>query len=234
MKPVVICRYAPHEGPGHFATYLERHRLAWQVVKVDEAEPLPKTDSISGLAMMGGPMSVNDELPWIAPMLDLVRECVDADVPVIGHCLGGQLMARALGADVKRNRVKEIGWGRVDVADISAAHAWGARGSFLSFHWHGETFAIPPGTQRIWSSAHCQNQAFTFGKHLAMQCHIEMTAEMIEDWCDSGAGEIARNLPRSPAVQTPQVIREMAATRLAELNAVADGVYERWTAGLKV
>ena len=71
MKPVVICRFAPHEGPGYFATYLTRARLPWRIVKLDEGEPLPRRRTRSrGLAMMGGPMSANDDLPWIPPMLD--------------------------------------------------------------------------------------------------------------------------------------------------------------------
>src|SRR5438067_1122584 len=109
MKPVVICRYAPHEGPGYFATYLSQRNIDWSLVKLDKGEPLPNVNSITALAMMGGPMSVNDELPWITAMLAFVRDCVRTDVPVIGHCLGGQLLAKAAGAEVTRNAVKEIG-----------------------------------------------------------------------------------------------------------------------------
>ena len=164
MKPVVICRYAPHEGPGYFATYLSDNGIPWRLLKIDEGEPLPAVSELGGLAMMGGPMSANDDLPWIAPMLDLIRESVDADVPVIGHCLGGQLMAKALGGEVTRNPVKEIGWGQIDVLRSSGAPDWGPAESFVSFHWHGETFSIPRGAVRIWSSAHCENQAFAVGQ----------------------------------------------------------------------
>jgi GMP synthase-like glutamine amidotransferase len=234
MKPVAICRYAPHEGPGYFATYLARHGIPWRVVGIDEGDPLPAAASVSGLAMMGGPMSVNDELPWIAPMLGLVRACVRADAPVIGHCLGGQILAKALGGEVTRNAVKEIGWGEIEVLDTETARVWGPTARFLSYHWHGERFSIPPGAVRIWASAYCENQAFVLGKHLGMQCHIEMTQKMIERWCETGAREIERNLPRSPAVQTPQAMREDLAGRLAALNRVADRVYARWTQGLRI
>ena len=121
MKPVVICRYAPHEGPGYFATYLTRHEIPWQLAKLDEGDSLPDIGAIAGLAMMGGPMSVNDDLPWIAPMLDSIRAAIEAQVPVIGHCLGGQLLAKALGGRVTRNPVKEIGWGCVDVLGTQVA-----------------------------------------------------------------------------------------------------------------
>ena len=229
MKPVVICRFAPHEGPGYFATYLDRHRIPWVLLEVDLGRPLPPLDTISGLAMMGGPMSVNDDLPWIPPVLELVRAAVAADVPVVGHCLGGQLMSRALGGRVTKNPVKEIGWGRIDVEP--AAADWGVAESFTTFQWHSETFSIPEGATRIWSSAHCANQAFVVGRHIGMQCHVEMTPEMIERWCETGADEIEESRA-SRAVQTPERMRDGAEAKLAALNRVADCVYDRWTAGL--
>ena len=234
MKPVVICRYAPHEGPGYFATYLTSHRIPWQLVKLDEGGILPQATEIAGLAMMGGPMSVNDDLDWIAPMIDLIGASMSSNVPVIGHCLGGQLLAKALGAAVTKNPVKEIGWGRVTASSTSAARDWSAAESFFSYHWHGETFAIPDCATRIWSSEHCENQAFvTGGIHIGMQCHIEITAELIESWCETGAGEIRDDLSRSPAVQTPAQMRKNLEERLEGLHAVADRVYERWTKRLK-
>ena len=118
MKPVAIFRHSPTEGPGYFATYLHARGLPWQLVKLDEGEAVPAgVGTFSGLVFMGGPMSVNDDLPWIAPVLELIRKAVPADVPVLGHCLGGQLMSKALGGSVGRNPVKEIGWGEIEVAD---------------------------------------------------------------------------------------------------------------------
>jgi GMP synthase-like glutamine amidotransferase len=232
MKPVAICRYAPHEGPGYFATYLTARELPCRLVRLDEGEPLPAPGSFSGLAMMGGAMSVNDELSWIAPMLDLVRRSVDADVPVIGHCLGGQLLSKALGGEVTRNRVKEIGWGEVRVLDTELAPRWGPPERFLSYHWHGETFSLPESAQRIWSSVHCENQAFVIGNSIGMQCHIEMTEAMIESWCETGVSEIEEAVHRSPAVQTPQEMRENIAMKLDALHRVADAVYDRWLQGV--
>lgn len=233
MNPVVICRYAPHEGPGYFATYLSERHIPWRVIKFDEGEKLPSVNSITGLAMMGGPMSVNDDLAWIPSMLQFVRDSVASDVPVIGHCLGGQLLAKALGGNVTRNAVKEIGWGLIDVADTRVGAQWGTPGPFTSYHWHGETFSIPCNAVRIWSSAQCENQAFVFRKHIAMQCHIEITEEMIETWCETGADEIERNQQRSPAVQNLEAMRENVSTKVAALHRVADRVYGRWMEGLK-
>src|SRR3954469_4109491 len=122
MKPVAIFRPSPTEGPGHFATYLDRHNLPWRLIALDAGEPVPTApNEFSGLVFMGGPMSVNDDLPWIAPVLKLIRESVAADVPVLGHCLGGQLLSKALGGTVSRNPIKEIGWGVVSVTDAAVA-----------------------------------------------------------------------------------------------------------------
>ena len=116
---MAIFRASSTEGPGYFATYLERRSIDWRLVQLDSGDAVPRdARKFAGLVFMGGPMSVNDELRWIIPALELVRDAVRKDVPVLGHCLGGQLMAKALGGAVRVNRVKEIGWGEVRVADI--------------------------------------------------------------------------------------------------------------------
>jgi GMP synthase-like glutamine amidotransferase len=233
MKPVAIFRHLHTEGPGYFATFLDRHSIPWQLVRVDRNDPLPdEVNGFSGLVFMGGPMSVNDPLPWVAQECALIRAAVAADVPVLGHCLGGQLMAKALGGTVTRNPAKEIGWGDVTVLDSAEARAWfGDVRGFLSFHWHGETFSIPPGASRVLESPYCANQAFTLGRHFGMQCHVEMTEDMIGDWCREGAREIAAS--PGPAVQTAEEMQAGMAPKLAALNAVADRVYARWIEGLK-
>jgi GMP synthase-like glutamine amidotransferase len=236
MKPVAILRHAPTEGPGYFATYLDRHGVPWEVIMIDEGEPVPSdAASFSGLVFMGGPMSVNDDLPWIAPALKLIRAAAAGGVPVLGHCLGGQLMAKALGGEVTRNPVKEIGWGRVDVLQNDAATGWfGAQlKSFDSFHWHGETFSIPPGATRIASSPWCGNQAFVLGPHLGMQCHVEMTPELIRAWCQDWEKEVESLARRVPSVQTPAQMTESLEERTQTLNAIADRLYDCWSAGLK-
>ena len=235
MKPVAIFQHAASEGPGYFATYLDRHGVPWRVIRIDEGEAVPgNLREFSGITFMGGPMSVNDDLPWIAPALELVRSAVAAGVPVLGHCLGGQLMAKALGGVVTRNPVKEIGWGRVDVETNAAAREWfGDIGSFRSFHWHGETFSIPPGAARIASSPCCENQAFALGPHLGMQCHVEMTPDLIRSWCRDWEMEVEKLARRTPSVQMPAEMLKAVEEKTQALNAVADRVYDRWTASLQ-
>lgn len=233
MKPVAIIRHSLTEGPGHFATFLDRRSLPWTLIRIDAGDPVPAScDDYSGLCLMGGPMSVNDDLPWIPPLLDFIRMMMAADKPVIGHCLGGQLMSKALGGQVTRNPVKEIGWGAVSVVDSPLARKWfGDIRGFESFHWHGETFSIPEGATRILESAACPNQAYVIGKHLGMQCHVEMTATMIDDWCASGADEIAA-AGRIPTVQTPEAMKVGREDRLKALNHSAETLYSHWIKGL--
>jgi GMP synthase-like glutamine amidotransferase len=234
MKPVAIFRHARSEGPAYFATYLDRRGIPWKVYALDEGRKVPKdVRKFSGLAFMGGPMSVNDDhIAWLRAELELAREAVRKDVPMIGHCLGGQLMSKALGGEVTRAKVKEIGWGEVQVSDNGVAKSWfGPVSAFESFHWHGETFAIPPGGTRILGNAHCANQAFALGRHLGMQCHVEMTEAMVKSWCRGGADEIEES-KSSPGVQSPQRIEKNLEEKIGALHRVADRLYDRWTEGL--
>ena len=233
MKPIAIFRHSPGEGPGYFATFLDRHALPWRLLRIDAGDAIPTDCSgFSGLALFGGPMSVNDPLPWIARECALIRQAVAQSIPVIGHCLGGQLLAKALGAAVGPNPVKEIGWGEARVLDNAAARDWfGDLRSFLSFHWHGETFGLPAGAARILESEYCAAQAFASGPHLGLQCHVEMTEAMIRHWCLIGAEEIAAH--PGPSVQQPAAMQADLTERLGALNAVADRLYQRWIAGLK-
>lgn len=234
MKPVAVFRHSPTEGPGYFATFLAERDIPLELICIDAGDAVPPdVDRYAGLVFMGGPMSVNDDLPWIPPVLSAIREAVKHDIPVLGHCLGGQLMSRALGGSVGRNPVKEIGWGAVQVLDNPRAAEWfgNAPRQFDSFHWHGETFTLPQGATRVMESTHCANQAWVLGKHLAMQCHVEMTREMIETWCAVGADEIAA--ADSLAVQTPAQMAVDMDAKLQTLNGVAAKLYEHWLAGLK-
>jgi GMP synthase-like glutamine amidotransferase len=235
-KQILIFRHFPTEGPGYFAEFLDRQGLAHRTIKVDEGEPVPESIAdIPGLVFMGGPMSVNDRLSWIPKVLHLVRTAVAADVPVLGHCLGGQLLSKALGGRVHRNRAKEFGWLPVMAEDSLLTDPWlgDLPPRFEVFHWHGETFSIPPGATHILRSRYCRNQAFVIGKSLGLQCHIEMTPELVRNWARAGAGEIARALPAA-SVQRPAQMLISLPERTARLNRIADVLYSRWIQGLRV
>ena len=231
MKPIAIFRHSPGEGAGYFATFLDTHSLPWQLIEVDAGAAIPAAaEDFAGLCFMGGPMSVNDDLPWLPPTFELIRAAVARNIPVIGHCLGGQLMAKALGGSVGRNPVKELGWGEVEAAGPAAAAWLGDIERFAAFHWHGETFALPPGATRILGNRYCANQAFVMGPHLAMQCHVEMTEAMIRLWNGQWAEEKAAP---GPSVQTPAQMIEHMDERIAAMRLVADRLYTKWIGGLR-
>jgi GMP synthase-like glutamine amidotransferase len=233
MNPVVIFRHAATEGPGYLATFLDAQKIPWQLIKIDEGDALPASiKGYSGIALMGGPMSVNDDLPWIPPLLDLIREAAREDIPLLGHCLGGQLISKALGGVVTRNPIKEIGWGEVKVDDHAAAKHWfGEIQTFNAFHWHGETFSLPEGATHLLSSQYCQNQAYAIGKHIGFQTHIEMTTEMVIKWCEVGENELKESAA-SPGVQQASAMQENLSLHCQFLNKVAMQVYSVWIKGL--
>ncbi|MDP2869896.1 type 1 glutamine amidotransferase [Methyloversatilis sp.] len=233
MKPIAVFRHSLTEGPGHIATYMKGIGREIKVVAIDRGDTVPADPTpFSGLCFMGGPMSVNDPLPWIPEVLALIRRAMDADIPVIGHCLGGQLMTKALGGTVGANPVKEIGWRQVTLSGPAAREWFGDREGFLSFHWHGETFSLPDGASHLLASDACTNQAWAIGKHLAMQCHIEMTEAMIREWCVGGQKEI-HEASAQPTVQSADDMQQDIEARVAALHAVAECAYAKWSEGLK-
>lgn len=236
MKPVAIFRHNPTEGPGYFAIFLEQQGIPWQLIAIDAGESIPQSASAyAGLCFMGGPMSVNDPLPWIAPVCALIRDAVANGIPVIGHCLGGQLISKALGGTVKRNPVKEIGWGQAMAEDHVLARHWlgehaGKTGTV--FQWHGETFSLPNEATRIISSPFCANQMFVLGPHLAMQCHVEMTPEMIATWSKQWADE-ALSVADQPSAQTPAEMLAQIPTQLPLMRELSNQLYSVWIQGLR-
>jgi GMP synthase-like glutamine amidotransferase len=232
VNKITIFRHAAHEGPGYFADFLDRKGIGHRLIRVDCDDPIPESlDGISGLVFMGGPMSVNDPLPWIPKLTRLIQQAIAADVPVLGHCLGGQLMAKALCASITRNPVKEIGWFPVTVVESGESREWfrDLPSTFVAYHWHGETFAIPKGATRVLASADCANQGFAVGKHLALQCHVEMTPQLIASWVDETDGE----LKPSRTVQSGAEMLRDAPRRTQEMHRIADVLYERWIQGLR-
>ena len=234
MQPVSIFRFSRTEGPGHFATFLDREQIPWRVVALDAGEPVPeRLDDVSGIGMMGGPMSVNDELPWVAPMEALLRQAIDADVPVIGHCLGGQLLAKSLGVPVARSPNVEIGWHDVQLEPTPLARQWfGERDRFRTFEWHNESFALPPGATRVLTNAACPNQAYVIGNSIGLQCHVEMTRELIDIWVKDGVGDL-RPRQAENFVQSVEQITASLDADLRGLNQIADTIYTRWIQGLR-
>lgn len=231
MKPIAIFRFSRTEGPGHFGEWLDAQGFASTLIALDRGDTVPSDSrAFAGIGMMGGPMSVNDDLPWKAPLLEFLRDAVTNDVPVIGHCLGGQLFAKALGGEVTRTPNPEIGWSDVTIVEGAAGSWFGHRAGFRTFQWHYDVFSLPPGATRVLTNAFNAEQAYALGKHIGFQCHIEMTRDMVETWCRTGADELPQI--SAGALQSRADIFADVDARLAALSKVADGVYAQWSRGL--
>jgi len=233
MRPIAILRFSPTEGPAYFAEWLARKGIASTLVALDDGARVPADPRVfAGITLMGGPMGVNDTLPWIAPVCALLREAVSDRVPVLGHCLGGQLLAKALGAKVMRAPTPEIGWIEVEATNGPAQTAWfGGRSSFTAFQWHYDAFAVPPGATPVLTNGFNANQAYVVDdRHIGLQCHVEMTRALVETWLTTGASELPQT--SSASTQSATDIRRGVDERLSALHAVADDIYTRWAQGL--
>ena len=193
---VLAFRHVPFEGLGHIGALLERRGIGIDYADLYAPDtPDPDTAAYAGLIFLGGPMSANDPLPFLDRERALIAAAAERGQPLLGICLGSQLIARVLGADVHRNREKEIGW--FDIHFTQAAKDdglfGGIRGPETVFHWHGDTWELPPGAERLaWSQA-CTNQAFRAGRNVyGLQFHLEVTPAMIADWQmqDENCGDV--------------------------------------------
>jgi GMP synthase-like glutamine amidotransferase len=233
MKPVYIFRHVACEGPGYLADVLARRGIPHRLVRVDEGEPIPPSpDGASGLVFMGGPMSANDPSPWIQEEISLIQRAAGQGVPLLGHCLGGQLISKALGGTVGANPVREIGWHAVRHCDNPVARDWlaGILDPCVLFHWHGETFSLPDGAAVLLENEHCTRQAFALGNTLALQCHVEMTAPMVGEWAELYQHEL--DDPAASVQSREQMTADLDA-RIAAAQQVADILYGRWLARLR-
>jgi GMP synthase-like glutamine amidotransferase len=179
---ILVVRHEPFEHLGRFAEILKQNNIPFYYK--DLGEPL-ELDGYHGVIVMGGPQSANDSLPGLLAELKLIEQAVVREVPVLGICLGAQLIAKALGARVYRNPEKEIGWAGVYfTAAAEGDHVFGGIASPANlFHWHGETFDLPGGAEWLAYSDKCRHQAFRFGRNVyGVQFHPEITPEMIVDW----------------------------------------------------
>lgn len=233
MKPIAIIQHVGNDGPSFFATWLQQRSLPFTVYRMHDGYQLPvSVQALAGLCILGGPMSANDDLPYFAELFALVREAIAKDVPVIGHCLGGQIMARALGATVQASENVEIGWSTLEAVHPAAQDWFGQATPLQLFQWHTESFSIPPGAMQLLRGAHCANQAYLVqGKHLGMQFHCEVDEPKVRDWLTEGAEEMQRH-GTSLGVQRTDAILETLAKDIAHSQRIASHIYSRWAQAL--
>jgi GMP synthase-like glutamine amidotransferase len=230
MKPVAILQYYWQDGTGFFETHLRARGVPWRLYRFFDGEAAPEAlAEFGGLAILGGPMSVNDDLPQLRAGERLVVCALRDDVPVLGHCLGGQMLSKVAGGAVTRAPTVEIGWSQITATDSPLARHWFGTERFPMFQWHNETFSLPAGAELIATGVHCANQAFAFGtRHIGMQFHCEMDEFKVNLWLDPhGRDEIAHHAA-SLGVQTPAQIIEQSSVLLVQSQRVAAAIYDRW------
>ena len=230
-SPVLILQNLTLDGPGYLGTWLRARHVPFEVFDTEAGQQYPTT--ISGyraLALLGGEMSANDAVPSLRQAERLILQAMDADTPVIGHCLGGQLMARALGARVIASPRPEVGWQALSVANTPSARDWfGDPAERTVYHWHVESFELPTGAVLLASSAACPNQAFSIGRHLALQFHLELDASKLAAWSASSDPTFLRlQRDHGTSVQSGIAMREQSARALPDQQRLADQLYGRW------
>lgn len=177
-------QHVPFEGLGSIEAWLRNKGYATSCTRLFESVNFPNMEEIDLLIIMGGPMSVNDEkeYSWLVKEKAFIRMAIDSGTPVLGICLGAQLIANCLGAKVYPNPQKEIGWFPIHSIGEESSLFFKFPKSIEVFHWHGETFDLPPGATLIASSEACKNQGFQIGSSvMGLQFHLETTPESASD-----------------------------------------------------
>jgi GMP synthase-like glutamine amidotransferase len=235
MKPVLVFQHIGCETPGIFLDLLRERKCPVETVRLYEGEQPPDDLSpFSGLLVMGGPMSVNDEAdyPWLKAEDRILKEALALDVPTLGICLGSQLIAKAAGGTVRQGPRKEIGWYPVRLTP-AARHDRLFRESpetIEVFQWHGEYFDTPPGAVSLASSDLYQCQAFSIGQNVyGLLFHLEVTAQMVKEW----VGTFKEELDGAKEYIRPEAIFERLPERIDELNRHARRLFARFCESLR-
>jgi len=235
VRPVLILQHQTPERPAYLATWLEQHNIDYETRCAGAGEEFPATiEPYSALAVMGGGMSANDPLLSNRQAEILVLQAVRLDRPVIGHCLGGQLMSRALGGTVGLSPKPEIGWQPIEYEDNPlVAHWFGSNPTPTVIQWHYDAFTVPTGATRLAGSAACPNQAWAMGPHLAMQFHIEMDELKVYNWVQDDDPLWAAAREKYASVQDSSTIVQGIQPYLTQHQATADHIYQTWLSTIK-
>ncbi len=219
-----VLQHVPFEGVGSIQAWAKTKKATLSTTHLFAAADLPSLADFDLLVVLGGPMSVNDEaeLPWLIAEKQFVKAAVLAGKPVLGICLGAQLIANSLGARVYRNGQKEIGWFPVEACNTNS-NTFCFPAKTEVFHWHGETFDLPPGAIHLASSEACSHQAFQIGKRtIGLQFHLETTPES----ADAIITHCRNELVQAPFIQTEELLRTVPDSRYTEINRLMESVLD--------
>ncbi len=218
-----ILQHVPFEDVGSMSAWLKKSQADLSYTRFFEDPVLPNPEGLDLIIAMGGPMSVNDEstLPWLRAEKKFIGEAVEAGIPVLGVCLGAQLIAGALGARVTRNPQKEIGWFPIESTSEEVG-VFQFPKTCTVFHWHGETFDLPVGAVRLAKSQACENQAFQIigRKVIGLQFHLETTPESLGKLIDNCRDELVAG----PWIQKESELRGVTEKSYVKINSLMDDV----------
>ena len=222
------------EGLGSIETWIEKNGYESSGTQFFDSYTLPDLNNIDLLIIMGGPMSVNDEtrFPWLVEEKRFIKQVISAGKPVLGICLGAQLIANVMGAKVYPNKVKEIGW-----FPIESVLEPGFSGEYFifptkmtAFHWHGETFDLPKGAIHLACSKACENQGFQLGSNvIGLQFHLETTLETAKLLVSHGCNELVTG----EFIQTEKQIFDVSPEKIRKNNEYMEKILDFLAAKVK-
>jgi GMP synthase (glutamine-hydrolysing) len=234
MAKIYVLQHHAVENLGNIAEALEGAALAWQYVRVHEGQPVPKEmKGAGGLIVMGGPMGVyqTERYPFLREEMALIEDAIKHERPVLGVCLGAQIVAAALGAKVERNpRGKEIGWHpiRLEAGASDDRLMRGLPESLTPFHWHGDIFELPSGAVSLASSDKTPCQAFRYGdKTYAFQFHFEVTPASVAAMAEAFAKDLQRE-----KIAADEMIAQ-SDRHATQLEQIAGTVFSRWASPIQ-
>lgn len=219
---VQVLQHVQFEGLGCIEPWLQTRGAMIDYTRFFHGDTLPEPNSVDMVIAMGGPMSVNDEneLPWLKQEKQFIRDAIARGTPVLGVCLGAQLIASALGAKVYRNPLKEIGWFPIRAVSTDAL-AFCFPPASLVLHWHGETFDLPHGSVQLARSDACENQAFQLGSNvIGLQFHLEATPQSVTEIVTNCRDEL---IPE-PFVQSEADLMAAATDTYQAINALMNDI----------
>jgi GMP synthase (glutamine-hydrolysing) len=228
---VLVLQHIACEHPGVFSEVMDEREVEAVPVELDEGEALPDWREFDAVLVMGGPMGAYEEAdhPWLVPEKELVREAVEDGRPVLGICLGVQVLASALGADVRpMEDGAEVGLLPVELTEEGRKDPLfeGVTEPLVTLQWHGDTFQLPDGAMRLASSPAAENQAFKAGSSYGIQFHIEVTPEMAREWAEVPAyrDSLAKALGRERGAEFLSEVER----RAGELHPAAKRLFANW------
>lgn len=230
MPHITCFQHIDCEGPGSLSDILAAKGVTMEVLKPFQGDTVPARLG-DGLVVLGGPMGVYEErqFPWMTKELDAIRRCLASGIPVLGICLGSQMLAKAAGGQVFRGAQPEVGWYPLE---LTPEGHWdplllGLPDNPEVFHWHGDTFTLPEGATRLAQSALYRHQVFRVGGNAyGFQCHLEVTEGMAREW----AALYAKELTPQGGPNRPERILEGLPGKAADLRRYADLVFTRFAA----